>query len=516
MIQKLIILALLTAFMTDGIRLTFDSGQEPTIKDKKSKEKTQGIKPWTENKFYWEYKGKPILLLGGFNHGHNPFIDGSTLDTIPVEDITTITRQINEMVSSGGNVLRCVLDPGSAVKDGIDSYRRVNNGKFDLNYPEGEYWERLSAFIKAAEKKDVIVEIEIWDRFDWQQENWDPSPFNPSNNINYSIHNTNLKTSYQRRQIYHNHPMATGTPGHPQYENADSKIKEKYDLVRKYQEIYVSKVYQVAKKHQNVLYNMNNETSEHHSWGEYWIKYLKNVAARDGEKIICTNMVDNIFDPVKSERFEHQLNHPELYDYLDVSQVNSRLRDEKHWETVKYISDKAKKNGLLLHMTKLYGNDSWEPAPWAHWKPGDSDNAIEEWWHNLIAGVAGVRFHRPTSGIGLSNKAKACIAATRKIERKVKFWNVNPKMDLLSERESDEAYLAARPGNEYILYFTHQGGGSVGLDLNEYPDERFTVFWVNIDTGKWGPKEKVEGGRIQIIKRPDKSAHWVAAIIKQI
>lgn len=163
-------------------------------------------------------------------------------------------------------------------------------------------------------------------------------------------------------------------------------------------------------------------------------------------------------------------------------------------------------------MIKLYGNDAIEPDPWASFKPGDTDNAIEEWWRNLIAGVSGVRFHRPDAGIGLGDKAKACIAATRKIESKVKFWNVRPEMELLSDRDFDEAYLAANPGEEYILYFTHQGAGSVGLNLKEHIGETFKIHWVNIDTGKWGPEAPIEGGRVQKIDRPDDSAHWVAAI----
>ena len=33
------------------------------------------IKPGAEHPTYWSYKNDPILLLGAFNHGHNPFID---------------------------------------------------------------------------------------------------------------------------------------------------------------------------------------------------------------------------------------------------------------------------------------------------------------------------------------------------------------------------------------------------------------------------------------------------------
>ena len=488
--------------------------EDDARKDNVTYDTASCIQPSSEYPGYWEYKGHTVLLLGAFNHGHNPFIDGSTLDAVSVDDMSLIIAQMDEMSRAGGNLLRCVLDPGLAASRGVHSYKRDKSGKVDLDFPEGEYWERLSVFITEAEKRDVIVELEIWDRFDWQRESWEFSPFNPQNNINYTAENTNLEAAYERHEIYHRHPMALGVPGHPLYRSAGNQRKNKYDRVRKYQEVFVSKVYEIAKAHRNVLYNMNNETSEHPAWGEYWIQYLKKLAEKENKKIVCTNMQDAAFRLAESQELMHQLNHPEIYDYLDISQINSRLRDEEHWNAVKWMADQSNETGLLLHMIKLYGNDEREPGPWRGWKPGDTDNAIEEWWRNLIAGVAGVRFHRPKSGIGLSSRSKACIGATRKIESKVKFWNVSPSMELLSNRDVDEAYLAADPGNEYILYFSHQGGGSVGLDLEKYTNNTFKIHWVNSNTGEWGPKTLVDGGSIQQIERPDDSAQWVAAIKK--
>jgi hypothetical protein len=57
----------------------------------KTLHKVECIKPWSENPKYWEYKNKPLLLLGAFNHGHNPFIDGSTVDTVNVNDLKIST-----------------------------------------------------------------------------------------------------------------------------------------------------------------------------------------------------------------------------------------------------------------------------------------------------------------------------------------------------------------------------------------------------------------------------------------
>lgn len=65
---------------------------------------------------------------------------------------------------------------------------------------------------------------------------------------------------------------------------------------------------------------------------------------------------------------------------------------------------------------------------------------------------------------------EACIAAVRKAETMIEFWDVEPHMELLGKREKDEAYLAAQPGEQYLLYFTD--GGSVDLDLSDASGSR--------------------------------------------
>lgn len=119
----------------------------------------------------------------------------------------------------------------------------------------------------------------------------------------------------------------------------------------------------------------------------------------------------------------------------------------------------------------------------------------------------------PRSG-GLSPQAQACLRATRQTESKVKFWDLAPRLDLLSDRDADEAYLGADPGKAYLLYFTKNGGGSVGLDLAAYPGATFEIAWVNIDTGEWGSRGSLSGGASPTVARPDGTAHWVAVIVR--
>jgi len=93
-------------------------------------------------------------------------------------------------------------------------------------------------------------------------------------------------------------------------------------------------------------------------------------------------------------------------------------------------------------------------------------------WRLIIGGAAAARFHRPDAGIGLSTSAIASLKAARKLESLIKLWEVEPAMNLLTDREENEAYLAARLGQAYALYFTN--GGEVGLDLREFP-RKFSV-----------------------------------------
>ena len=469
---------------------------------------------------YWTYDGQRVLLLGGWNHGHNPFIDHDTDNDRDKQGVSTpaqIRQAMDELAAAGGNYLRCVLDPGMAAGiQGFD-FCAKSGTQHDLNTMTGPFWTRLETFIAEAKGRDIVVQIELWDRFDlidgsWGS--WPVSPWNPKNNVNYTTASSGLAASYRS---FGTHPFLQDVPGHPEYEKAAESRRQQYDLVRGFQDKFVDRLLAVTLRHGNVLYCMDNETHIDPAWGEYWMRFIQRKANAQGKHVLTTDMLDDVHRGETSRGLTYQLAHRDTYDYVDVSQANSRHADEAHWDTVKWIADAAKKTNppYLLHMTKVYGNDlALEGKPWSSWRPGDTDNAIEEWWRNLLVGVAGVRFHRPTAGIGLSAEAKNCMRATRKVETAVKFWGVEPRLDLLTDREADEAYLAADPGSAYILYFTRNGEGSVSLKLDAYAGKTFELRWVNITTGDWGPTTTIMGGSTVSIDRPDTSAHWVATIVR--
>jgi hypothetical protein len=67
------------------------------------------IQPWPENPHYWQYKGQPILLVGG-----------SVEDNL--YQIPNIEEHLNLLQSVGGNYVRCTMS--SRGLNGQSPYRR--------------------------------------------------------------------------------------------------------------------------------------------------------------------------------------------------------------------------------------------------------------------------------------------------------------------------------------------------------------------------------------------------------
>ncbi|MCA9158141.1 MAG: hypothetical protein KDA72_07435, partial [Planctomycetales bacterium] len=165
--------------------------------------------------------------------------------------------------------------------------------------------------------------------------------------------------------------------------------------------------------------------------------------------------------------------------------------------------------------TKIYGSG------YRTFGTGGPEDGVERFWRDVLGGSAGARFHRPDSGNGLSDRAKACIQAARLLESRIKFWDIAPHMELLSGREPNEAYVAAKLGKSYAVYFTN--AGSVGLDLTQAPG-KYSITWLGVSMGREVESSEkrgfrlmdktLEGGSIVRLDAPYKGG-WVAAIVKQ-
>ncbi len=433
------------------------------------------IRPWSTDRRYWQYEGKPVLLLGA-SKDDNLF------------QIPDLAAHLDAMTDAGANYIRNTMSDRPDRGYEVYPYRRLDGGKYDLTQWNDEYWRRFETMLRLTAERDIIVQIELWDRFDYSRDNWPPHPYNPANNVNYTHEESGLAAKYSHHPGRNRQPFFFTTPA-----QRNNKV------LLGFQRGFADKVLRYTLKHNHVLYCMDNETSAEEAWATYWAEHVRARAREAGRDVCITEMWDN-WD-LKSDHHRRTLDHPERYDFADVSQ-NNQKKGQTHWDNFQWVRQYVADKPRPLNTVKTYGADGG--------RHGNTRDGLERWWRHVIGGAASARFHRPDSGLGLGDLAAASVRAARKLETRMKLWEIEPANRLLRDRAENEAYLAARPGEAYALYFTD--GGEVGLDLREHVGA-FELRWIDIAAGDWAGKAELTGGRVVKLAAP-KKGHWLAAITR--
>jgi hypothetical protein len=433
------------------------------------------LQPYAKNPRYWQYQDQPVLLLGG-SKDDNLF------------QIPDLKEHLDAMKAAGANYIRNTMSDRNDLGFEVYPFKQLPDGKFDLEQWNDEYWRRFENLLRWTGERDIIVQIEVWDRFDYSTKNWPPHPYNPKNNVNYTYEQSGFAAEYPDHAGQNKQPFFFTTPR-----------QRNNSAVLKYQQRFVDKMLSYSLQHGHVLYCMDNETSAQEAWGAYWAERIRQRAREAGKQVCVTEMWD-AWD-LKADEHRRTFDHPERYDFCDVSQ-NNQKKGQEHWDNFQWVRARLAQQPRPLNTVKTYGADTG--------RYGNNRDGLERFWRHVIGGAAGARFHRPDSGLGFSAPASAAIRAARKLESLIKLWEIEPANQLLRDREVNEAYLAAQPGRAYALYFTD--GGAVGLDLTGASGP-FEIRWIDIATGEWGQREQINGGGIVPITAPAKG-HWVAAIVK--
>ncbi|RKU28355.1 hypothetical protein C6497_09040 [Candidatus Poribacteria bacterium] len=433
------------------------------------------IQIYKENPRYWQYKGEPILLIGG-----------------TVEDnlfqIQNLREHLELLKSVGGNYVRSTM--GWNDEGNIPPFKKVGE-KYDLNQWDEDFWNRFRNFIKWTHELDIIVQIEVWATFTYYRESWLANPYNPNNNTNYTEEESGLPT------VVNSHPVATKNNF---FWSVPKERNQK--TVLKYQEKYVDKLLEETLPYGHILYCMDNETAVTVSWGEYWATYIQKKAAEEGRYVETTEM----WDPwdLSDEKHKATFDHPETYSFCDISQNNHQKR-QRHWDNAQKI--RANLNPIRpINNIKIYGADGG--------RFGSTRDGLERFWRNIFGGFASARFHRPDSGVGLSEIAQAHLKSMRMITDEMDVFTCEPQNQLLSNREDNEAYVIANPGKEYAVYFPK--GGSVDLNLNvkdEKDAKTVRLRWININKSEWKLEKKMSFKDSITLTQPTDS-HW--AVLVQI
>lgn len=436
------------------------------------------IRPWTVNPWFWQFKGKPVMLLGAS--------DDDNLFQWPAK---ILISHLDSMKMAGANYVRNTMSDRKDKGFELYPFKKLNNERYDLDNWNEEYWQRFDFFLKETAKREIIVQIEIWDRFDYSRTNWLPHPYNPKNNINYSVVETGLAEEYPDHPGQNKQPFFFSTPE-----------QKNIEVLLQYQKRFVEKMLDYSLKYNHVLYCIDNETSAEEAWAVFWAEFIL-ARAKDSEKEVCvTEMWDN-WDLTTADH-RRTFDNPQRYIFCDVSQ-NNQKKGQVHWNNFQWVRKYIASRPRPLNTVKTYGADGG-----TH---GNTKDGLERWWRHVLGGAASARFHRPPSGLGLSELSANSVKTVREIEKNVRFWDLRPDNSLLSGREENEAYLACKPGEAYVLFFTD--GGEVKLDLTG-ANSRFSIKWFDVRKGLLDDQQKVNGGELLSLKAPG-NLEWVALLKKE-
>jgi hypothetical protein len=420
---------------------------------------------------YWYYNGQKTLLVGGSNEDN-------------LFQSSDYKEQIKLLKDVGGNYVRNTMSARD--KGNVWPFAIEENGKYNLNKYNPEYWERFEQFLEETQKNDVIVQIEIWATFDFYRDEWLKNPFNPKNNINYDHFWSKLDT------VIPSHPTRTRNNFFRSVPSQMALHKPLY-----YQQKFVDKLLEISLQYDHVLYCMDNETSVNSDWAKFWVDYIKKTASMQNKTVYCTEM----WDPHELDHAFHYetFDNPAIFDFVDISQNNHKSEDE-HWFNGLAQFERLKKMDAFrpVNNVKIYGNDGG--------KHKTTYDAINSFVQNVLMGCASARFHRPTSGQGINQTAQNCISSMNKVVSETRFFDGTPDLKVLSGREKDEAYCRNILNEQFIVYFP--SGGEVNLNTAE--KKNYQVQWINIKEAKYEKPESVKKENITL-KTPG-DGHWIAII----
>ena len=407
------------------------------------------IRPYAGNPYFWEFKGAPTLLLGGSDHDN--------LFNHPDVGPAGLESHLDLLAACGGNYVRNTMssrgegNPWPFAQD-------PETGLYNLDEMSEEYWQRFERFLAWTAERDIIVQIEVFDRFDYAQNWWDINPFNPKNNINYTAEESGLPEI---------------VPGHAgQRQNTFFRSVpelENNTVILPYQEAFVDMMLSYSLPRGNVLYCISNETNEEAEWGAYWAMYIRNAAEEAGVDAHVTEM----WDPWDLNHPMHRrtIDHPEIYTFIDISQ-NNHQSGQSHWDNAQAVRRRIADSPRPINNVKMYGGLT---------HGGSYAEGLRRMWRNALGGMASARFHRPGEwtdagppwGAGLSEDAQAYIRTTRYIMEEVLGWpNIEPDLSFAEIVVDPKGRVRLEKTH---LVYTRDADGTARFYMNGEPVSEATI-----------------------------------------
>jgi hypothetical protein len=351
-------------------------------------------------------------------------------------------------------------------------------GKFDLTRWNDAYFRRLRDFVRAADKKGVIVEVTLFSSIYGDQQ-WNINPLNPANNVNQT---ENVK----RQQV---HTLANGN-------------------LLAHQEQMVRKIVRELNEFDNVIYEIQNEPwADNHilagpinsflpNWEQEWRNRIEYPADNSlaWQKVIATF--------IKSEEAGLANRHLIAQNFTNFRFPLKEVDPQVSILNFHYAYPEAV--SLNYGWERVIGLDETGFA-------GNDDNTYRRLaWNFMLAG-GGLFNHLDYSftvekpdGTD-SNKApgggsptlRKQLGILKRFIEEFDFIRMRPNRDVIALAPGAFRQALAEPGRAYAIYLD---GALRGNLLLEIPVGSYQVSWLDVTTGRQLKQERLrhKGGRMAL------------------
>ncbi len=412
------------------------------------------------NPHYFQYKGKPLVLVTSAEHYgavlNLDFDFESYLQTLHDEGMnyTRIFTGSYVEISGSFGIQNNTLAP--ATGRFIAPWQRTDEqgvykgeNKFDLNKWDPKYFTRLKQFIALAEKLDVVVEVTFYSST-YQDTSWERNPFNPGNNVN------NLPADLNRKK---------------------SNTLENGNLTG-FQKKLVEKVVTELNEFDNVIYEIQNEP-----WSDDPRKVMRIIRTLDP-------------DPGQGGWFKwaEKASDASLAWQREMAAVvvdTEKDLHQKHLVAQNYTNFKHSLEEVDPNIDILNFHYAWPEAVWINYawnRPvgfdesgfaGNSDSTyLRQAWQFMLAGGAVFNnldysfFVGKEDGTGVntapgggSTNLRKQLVILREFIESFDFVKMAPDFKVVHHAPGMEAQVLSEPGKQYAIVFSGIPGDWIKLDL---------------------------------------------------
>ncbi len=416
-------------------------------------EAQQPIALHPDNPHYFQYKGKPLLLVTSAEHygallnldfDYNRYFDELASERMNLtRTFTGVYCEPPGAFNIGNNTLaplpNRLITPWARSSE--PGYKNGGN-KFDLTQWDPAYFERLKSFMQEADKRDIMVEFTLFCPF-YEDTMWVFSPLHPLNNVN-------------------------STPDIPR---TDVYTTDKSGKLFEIQKALVRKLVTELNGFNNIIFEICNEPY----FGGVTMEWQHAIA-------------DVIIDAEKSLPKKHLISQ-------NIANA-TKLIENPHPNISVFNFHYAYPPVAVAqnyHLNKPIGDNETGFN-------GSSDSIYRfEGWRFMLAGGAlynnldysftpgheagDYKYNDKTPGGG-SDALRKQLGYLRKFMERFNFLKMSPDSLLIDPEQSKNIRYNAisEKGNQYAVYLLDLHSSSLTLNI---PDGRYEVQWMHPLTGKY-------------------------------